>query len=193
MSAYNVGAPGLTPGLGRSPGGGHGNPLQHSCLENPHGQRGLADYSPWGHKESDTTEPRSPGIRSACLGPANLASILKIIHNWKISWMGSGKTIVFLVCQKFPSHPSHFSLIFHNLVQVPVLVGLLDFPSPANTGSSWKLYSQTSPGVVFVLHLWVLEGPTFQKKAFSGSPGASAQGTLGASVPLECCWGSSWS
>ena len=26
---------GLTPGLGRSPGGGHGNPLQFSCLENP--------------------------------------------------------------------------------------------------------------------------------------------------------------
>ena len=30
---------GLIPGLGRSPGGGHGNPLQCSCLENPHGQR----------------------------------------------------------------------------------------------------------------------------------------------------------
>ena len=27
--------------LGRSPGGGHGNPLQYSCLENPHGQRCL--------------------------------------------------------------------------------------------------------------------------------------------------------
>ena len=27
---------GSTPGLGRSPGGGHGNPLQYSCLENPH-------------------------------------------------------------------------------------------------------------------------------------------------------------
>ena len=26
---------GLDPGLGRSPGGGHGNPLQYSCLENP--------------------------------------------------------------------------------------------------------------------------------------------------------------
>ena len=26
---------GLAPGLGRSPGGGHGNPLQYSCLENP--------------------------------------------------------------------------------------------------------------------------------------------------------------
>ena len=37
-------------------GVGHGNPLQYSCLENPHGQRSLASYSPWGHKESDTTE-----------------------------------------------------------------------------------------------------------------------------------------
>ena len=37
-------------------GGGHGNPLQYSCLENPHGQRSLADYSPWGRKELDMTE-----------------------------------------------------------------------------------------------------------------------------------------
>ena len=51
-----VGGLGSIPGLGRSPGGGHGNPLQYSCLENPHGQRGLAGYSPWGHKESDTTD-----------------------------------------------------------------------------------------------------------------------------------------
>ena len=36
-SACNVGDQGLIPGsgLGRSPGGGHGNPLQYSCLENP--------------------------------------------------------------------------------------------------------------------------------------------------------------
>ena len=52
---------GLFSGLGRSPGGGHGNPLQYSCLENPHGQMSLtmkaivhgvqptaAGYSPWG-------------------------------------------------------------------------------------------------------------------------------------------------
>ena len=31
-------------------------PLQYSCLENPHGQRNLVGCSPWGHKESDTTE-----------------------------------------------------------------------------------------------------------------------------------------
>ena len=34
-SVYNVGDPGSSPGLGRSPGEGNGNPLQYSCLENP--------------------------------------------------------------------------------------------------------------------------------------------------------------
>ena len=53
-----MGHVGLIPGLGRSSGGGHGNPLHDSCLENPHGQRSLAGYSPWGRKESDTTEPQ---------------------------------------------------------------------------------------------------------------------------------------
>ena len=46
--ACSVGDLGLIPGLGRSPGGGHGNPLQCSCLENPHGQRRLVGCSPWG-------------------------------------------------------------------------------------------------------------------------------------------------
>ena len=47
---------GSVPGSGRSPEGEHGNPLQYSCLENPHGQRSLVDYGPWDHKESDMTE-----------------------------------------------------------------------------------------------------------------------------------------
>ena len=55
-SACNVGDLGSTPGLGRSPGGGHGYPLQYSCLDNPHGYRNMAGYSPLGHKELDTTE-----------------------------------------------------------------------------------------------------------------------------------------
>ena len=50
---------GLIPGLGRSSGGGHSNPFQYSCLENPHGQRSLVGYSPRGRKESDTTEQLS--------------------------------------------------------------------------------------------------------------------------------------
>ena len=39
-----------------------GNPLQYSCLENPHGQRILAGYSPGGRKESNMTE-----LLSTCL------------------------------------------------------------------------------------------------------------------------------
>ena len=48
-SACNVGSNlGLIPGSGRSPGRGHGHPLQYSCLEHPHGQRRLVGCSPWG-------------------------------------------------------------------------------------------------------------------------------------------------
>ena len=50
-SAGDVRDLGSIPGLGRSPGGGHGTPLQCSCLENPHGQRSLLAYSPQGRKE----------------------------------------------------------------------------------------------------------------------------------------------
>ena len=47
----------MIPGLGRFPGGVHSNPLPYSFLENPHGQkRSLEGYSPWDHKELDTTE-----------------------------------------------------------------------------------------------------------------------------------------
>ena len=55
-SACRAGDLGSIPGLQRFPGGRYGNPLQYSCLENPHGERSLVDYSPWGPKELDTTE-----------------------------------------------------------------------------------------------------------------------------------------
>ena len=55
-SACNAGDPGLIPGSERSPGEGNDCPLQYSCLENPHEQRSLVGYSPWGYKESDMTE-----------------------------------------------------------------------------------------------------------------------------------------
>ena len=51
-NAGDVRDTGSVPGLGRFPGGGHSNPLQYSCLENPM-DRG---YSPFGHEKSDTTE-----------------------------------------------------------------------------------------------------------------------------------------
>ena len=55
-SACNSGDPGSIPGSGRSPGEGNGNLLQYSCLKNSTEQRSLEGYSPWGPKESDTTE-----------------------------------------------------------------------------------------------------------------------------------------
>ena len=85
-----------TPGSGRCPGGGHGNPLQYSCLENPQGQRSLASYRPWGLKELDTTEQLSTaqhtGIytkktktliqKDACT-PMFRAALLIITKIWK--------------------------------------------------------------------------------------------------------------
>ena len=52
----NAGDLGLIPGSGRSPGGENDNPLQYSRPGEFHGQRSLASYSPWGHKETDMTE-----------------------------------------------------------------------------------------------------------------------------------------
>ena len=45
----------MSPGSGRSPREGNGNPLQYSCLGNPTGQRGLVGSSPGGHTETDST------------------------------------------------------------------------------------------------------------------------------------------
>ena len=56
VDAGDIRDSGLIRKVGRSPGGGHGNPLQYSCLENLNGQSNLAGYSPWGQKESDMTE-----------------------------------------------------------------------------------------------------------------------------------------
>ena len=63
-STCNAGDLGSILGFGRSPGG-HGNPLQYSCLENLHGQRSLAGYSPRGHKEPDTTESQGTAQHAA--------------------------------------------------------------------------------------------------------------------------------
>ena len=64
-SACNVGDLGSIPGLGRSPGEAHGNPFQYSCLENTHGQKSLAGYSPW-----DMTECLRQSDMTECLSTA---------------------------------------------------------------------------------------------------------------------------
>ena len=49
-SACNMGDLGSIPGLERSPGGGHGNPLQYSCLKNPVNRGAWRGHSPWGRR-----------------------------------------------------------------------------------------------------------------------------------------------
>ena len=51
----SAGDMGLIPGSGRSPGKGNGNPLQLP-EKKPHGQKSMANISPWGCKELDMTE-----------------------------------------------------------------------------------------------------------------------------------------
>ena len=53
-SACSAGDMGSIPESGRCPGEGNGNPLQYSCLGNPWTEEPVG-YSPWVHKESDTT------------------------------------------------------------------------------------------------------------------------------------------
>ena len=64
----NAGDPDSITGSGRSPGGGNGNPLQTSCLENPM-DRGAwwVTYSPKGCKESNTTAQLSMHTRKVSL------------------------------------------------------------------------------------------------------------------------------
>ena len=63
-STCNAGDPNMIPGLGRSPGGGHGDSFLYSSLENPTGHRSLVGCSPWGCKELDMTEQLSTQTRS---------------------------------------------------------------------------------------------------------------------------------
>ena len=108
-SAHNVGDLGSIPGLGRSLKGGRGNPLQHSCLENPHGQRSLTGYSPWGHKESDMTEWRS---LYTALDKANLFHCTtKAIH---------------IHCRKFKKKENR--VIIYNLPKTAAINILLKLP-----------------------------------------------------------------
>ena len=63
----------LIPGSGRSPGGGHGNPLQHSCLENPTGRgtrrtaiHRIAKSWTWAKRQSMHTHVQTPALTPAC-------------------------------------------------------------------------------------------------------------------------------
>ena len=61
-----------------SPEGGHSNPLQYSCLENPHGQSRPAGYSPRDHKESDATKQRIAHYSGKIAGEISITSDMQM-------------------------------------------------------------------------------------------------------------------
>ena len=79
----------------KSPGGRHGNPLQYSCLENPHGQRSLGGYSPWGRRELDPTERPSskhrPHTNTSCQVSAEQVPFLTQDTDPTMSRVGPGQ------------------------------------------------------------------------------------------------------
>ena len=119
---------GSIPGLERSPGRGHGNPLQYSCLEHLHGQRSLEGYNyHWGGKESDMTKQLTlsnrlwpPGMDSGTVPTvfhrdASPVSSFHLVHleDWisgRQPFLSSFTAIVHLYDQV--SFPSTWILVF---------------------------------------------------------------------------------
>ena len=109
-----------TPGLGRSPGGGHGSPLQYSCLENPLGQRSLADYSPWNSPGQNTgagSLSLLQGIFPTQGSNTGLPYCKQILN--QLSHKGSpnsGVGSLSLLQQIFPTQESNWGLLHHRWI-----------------------------------------------------------------------------
>ena len=74
-SAFNLGDPGWIPGLGRSPSGGNGNPVQNACLENP------VDKGPWRAIVHGVTSVRHDLATKSPPPPPPFISYLVLVHD----------------------------------------------------------------------------------------------------------------
>ena len=111
---------GSIPGSGRSPGEGNGNPLQYSCLENPHGQRSLAGCSPWGHSRHWVTKLIHMAKSCSALFPFQKVVSSEILSKW---WshsrlIPSSKVYSHPKCACFVSLPGAFKAVISYFVRV---------------------------------------------------------------------------
>ena len=92
---------GLIPGLGKSTWGGHGNPLQYFCLENPCGQRSLVGYSLWGGKELDMTEATEHACSMHTILQSHLLTLLLFLFFMIPILVGVIRYLIVFVCLMF--------------------------------------------------------------------------------------------
>ena len=122
-SSCSAGDLGLIPGLGRSPGGRHDNPLQYSCLESPHGQRSLVGYSPWVAKSwTQLSEGDGRGWDGWMASPARWTWVWVDSGSWW--WTGRPGMLRFMGSQRV----GHDWGTKHSTQQPPVW----DFPGGAS-------------------------------------------------------------
>ena len=88
-STCNAGDLGSTPELQRFLGGGHGNPLQYSCLE-----RSLVGYSSWGHKESDMTERLSTHLTRWTFVGKEISLLFNMLSRFFIAFLPTSKSLL---------------------------------------------------------------------------------------------------
>ena len=74
-----------------------GNPLQYSCLENPHRQKNLVGCSAWGHKELDTTEQLSTQFKKWFKKDIK-KSIVRVISILLIFLQQSFSLMLYILC-----------------------------------------------------------------------------------------------
>ena len=125
----DIGAVGLIPGSGRSPGGGNGNPLQYSYLTNLM-DRGAA-YSPHGCKESGMTEQLSMQASSfspCVIGPCYIIQCILALSQCSSSWPST--------------NPVHFSWCYRAL--------------PWNSLHLSPTLGSLSLGSSIFLHIWFI-------------------------------------
>ena len=139
------------------PGGGHGNPLQYDCLENPQEQRSPVGYTPWGHKESNTTERLSThsivykisccfdhtrNWSKRCFNPLHLFTCLLVywlIYLCVVLWM----EILFYVILILWYFLLSFCVLGHNKLKKKVLYILEE-----------NIYTEFSNRVLYIFVRW---------------------------------------
>ena len=158
---------GSIPGSGRSPGGGHGNPLQYSCLENPREQRSLVGYSPQGGKESDTTEATQHAQRAIrerrflirkeeereklCDDRGRDWSDMFITKNYRHCWTAGGEAWDELSLSSFRRNQSCPHLLSSDFwikfcgLKPPTLIALLRQPKGTNTFANLSCLPTVTP------------------------------------------------